>query len=304
MDWPESTEPLIVAFPRGRRRDGGALGGEAVVAEDPLRWTSRYGSLVTTVYGIGTVDGLNEQGLGVHALYLKSTDVGPRDPAKPGLQTGLWAQYLLDQAATVTEALELMDGVQLVMVGARGREATLHLALEDATGDSAVIEFDHGRMVVHHGRQYTVMTNDPSYDQQLEFLAQQDFSKPSRDMPLPGNVNPVDRFQRATYFLALLPDAETARQEVAGVMAIMRNVSVPFGAPYGEFGIYNTEYRTVTDLTRRTYFFELTTSPNVLWVEFDGLTLTEGADPQAIDPYDESLIGNVTSRFTPRQILF
>jgi penicillin V acylase-like amidase (Ntn superfamily) len=24
MDWPESTEPLIVAFPRGQARDGGA----------------------------------------------------------------------------------------------------------------------------------------------------------------------------------------------------------------------------------------------------------------------------------------
>jgi choloylglycine hydrolase len=53
-----------------------------------------------------------------HALYLKSTDVGPRDPALLGPHTGLRAQYLLDQTATVPEALELMDGVQLVMVGA------------------------------------------------------------------------------------------------------------------------------------------------------------------------------------------
>jgi choloylglycine hydrolase len=36
MDWPESTEPLIVAFPRGRRRDGGALAGHPVLAENPL----------------------------------------------------------------------------------------------------------------------------------------------------------------------------------------------------------------------------------------------------------------------------
>lgn len=51
MDWPESTEPLIVAFPRGRQRDRGAAAGNTVVEENPLRWTSRYGSLVTTVYG-------------------------------------------------------------------------------------------------------------------------------------------------------------------------------------------------------------------------------------------------------------
>jgi penicillin V acylase-like amidase (Ntn superfamily) len=304
MDWPESTEPLIVAFPRGRRRDGGAVAGIAVVEQNPLRWTSRYGSLVTTVYGVGTVDGINERGLTAHGLYLRSADFGQRDPAKPRLHAGLWAQYLLDQAETVAEALRLLDDVQVVMISAHGRDATLHLALEDATGDSAILEFDHGRLVVHHGRQYTLMTNDPTYEEQLELLSRQDFSHPSREMPLPGNVNPVDRFQRAAYFLALLPDAQTTRQAVAAVMAIMRNVSVPFGAPYGDFGIYNTEYRTVTDLTRRTYFFELTTSPNVIWTELDGLDLTDGADPQAIDPYDESLIGDVTSRFAPRQIAF
>ena len=92
MDWPESTEPLIVAFPRGRQRDGGAAAGNTVVEENPLRWTSRYGSLVTTVYGIGAIDGVNERGLGVHGLHLISTGistgVGPRDPTKPGLHMG------------------------------------------------------------------------------------------------------------------------------------------------------------------------------------------------------------------------
>ena len=87
-------------------------------------------------------------------------------------------------------------------------------------------------------------------------------------------------------------------------MAIMRNVSVPFGAPYGEFGIYDTEYRTVSDLTQNNYYFELTTSPNTIWIQLDGLNLTEGVQPRAIDPYDESLSGNVTSRFTPHQSAF
>lgn len=304
IDWPKSTEPLVVAFPRGRERDGGAVAGQTVVAQNPLRWTSRYRSLATTVYGIGTVDGLNERGFAAHGLYLQETDFGVRDPSRPGLHAGLWVQYLLDRAASVGEALELLDGIQIVMVTARGHDATIHLALEDVSGDSAVIEFDHGRQVVHHGREFTLMTNDPPYNQQLELLSRQDFSHPSRDMPLPGNVNAVDRFQRAAYYSALMPKPETERQAVASVMAVMRNVSVPFGAPYGEFGVYNTEYRTVTDLTNLRYFFELTTSPNVIWVDFGTLDLPDGADPQAIDPYDETLIGNVTSRFAPRPLPF
>lgn len=121
-------------------------------------------------------------------------------------------------------------------------------------------------------------------------------------MPLPGNVNPVDRFQRAAYYSALLPTPNSQREAIASVMAIMRNVSVPFGAPYGDFGVYNTEYRTVTDLTNRMYFFELTTSPNVVWVDMDRLTL--GDTPVAVDPYDESLIGDITDRFAPREMAF
>ncbi len=74
------------------------------------------------------------------------------------------------------------------------------------------------------------MTNDPTYDEQLKLLSLQDFfSHPSREMPLPGNVNPVDRFQRAAYYSALLPKPGSQREAIAGVMAIMRNVSVPFG---------------------------------------------------------------------------
>ena len=71
-----------------------------------------------------------------------------------------------------------MDGVQLVMVSAHGFDATLHLAIEDADGDSAIMEFDGGGPVIHHGREFTLMTNDPTYDEQLELLAAQDFSHP------------------------------------------------------------------------------------------------------------------------------
>ena len=302
MDWPESTQPTIVAFPRGRQRDGGKVGDIVAVPDNPLRWTSRHPSLVTTVYGIGTVDGFNEAGLGMHALFLKSTDVGARDPGRPGLQMGLFGQYLLDQAGSVADALELIGTFQPVMVEAHGRQATIHFALEDAGGDSAIIEFAEGEPVIHHGREFTIMTNDPTYDEQLDLLAQQDFSNPSSDTPLPGNVNPRDRFQRAAYYSALLTPPVDRRQAVASVMAIMRNVSVPFGAPYHDFGVYNTEYRTVIDLTEKLYFFELSTSPNVIWIDFDALKLD--GQPLEINPYDTTLVGDVTNRLQPQQVPF
>lgn len=297
MDWPESTEPILTVFPRGTHHDGQVVGGKEIIKDNPAKWDSKYGSIVTTLYGIGSADGLNEKGLAVHLLFLEKTDFGPRDPNKLGLPASLWGQYLLDNAATVEEALQLFDNVQVVMVEAHGHKGTLHLAMEDASGDSAIIEYIGGKPVVHHGRQYKIMTNDPTYDQQLALLKDKDFSKPSDSTPLPGNVNAIDRFQRAAYFAALLPEPKTERQAIASILAIVRNASVPFGAPYEEFGVYNTEYRTAADLTNKVYFFELTTSPNVIWADLTKFDLSPGAPIVELNPDDIDLSGDVTGKF-------
>lgn len=303
MDWPESTRPILYAMPAGLARDGGKLGGMTVVKDNPLRWTSKYGSLVAGAYDLGGIDGLNERGLGGHLLYLKSTDYGTRETSKPGLQAGLWLQYALDNAATVNEALALLAPVQIVMVSAHGHQASLHLVLEDAGGDSAIIEYIKGKVKVHHNRDYTVVTNDPPYDEQLALLrkmeAAHEFESVSRDLPLPGNMNPIDRFQRAAFFSRFLPQPKTPRDAIASMFSIMANVSVPFGAPYKDFGTYNTEYRSVTDLTRLVYYFQLTTVPSVSWTKLADLDLRPGAPVLALDPDQVGLAGNTVGHYKP-----
>jgi choloylglycine hydrolase len=298
MDWPESTEPVLTVLPRGMARDGGRLGPATVVTENPARWTSKYGSVVTTIYGVGTADGMNEKGLAVHMLFLTATDFGPRDLGKRGVQAGLWGQYLLDNAATVAEALELMKGIQPVMVSTRGHKSTVHLSIEDSSGDSAIMEYIDGKLRVHHGRQYTVMTNDPPFDQQLANLARFDFRDATRNTPLPGNVNPLDRFVRASFFLQKLPEPKNEREAIAGILAIARNASVPFGAPnYAPGTLYNTEYRTAADLTNRRYFFELTTAPNVVWMELARFNFAAGTPVMTLDPDNIALSGDVSAKF-------
>lgn len=297
MDWPESTMPILTVLPSGMERNGGMAGPEVAVQENPAKWTSKYGSLITSVYGIGTADGVNEKGLAGHMLYLRATDFGARDASKPGIHGGLWLQYLLDQAADVKEALALLEEVQIVMITANGHKSTVHLAIEDASGDSAIIEYLNGKAVVHHGKEFRLMTNDPTYDEQLALLKEHDFSKPSSETKLPGNVNAKDRFQRAAYFTSMLPEPKSEREAIAGILAIARNISVPFGAPYKDFGIYNTEYRTAINLNTRRYFFELTTSPNVLWADLTKFDLKPGAPVMTLDPDNIALSGDVTERF-------
>lgn len=297
MDWPESTQPVLTVFPRGMDRNGGMVGPRELVKDNPAKWNSKYGSLVTTVYGVGSADGVNEKGFSGHMLYLNAADFGPRDASKPALHAGLWLQYLLDNAADVKEALALQEKVQVVMAEANGHKTFVHLAIEDASGNSAIIEFIGGKAVIHQGREYRIMTNDPKYDEQLALLKQFDFSKPTSDTALPGNVNPRDRFQRAAYYAALLPKPKNEREAIAGILAIARNVSVPFGAPYKGFGIYNTEYRTAINLNSRRYFFELTTSPNVIWADLASFKLEPGSPVMILNPDNVELSGNVTDKF-------
>jgi len=59
---------------------------------------------------------------------------------------------------------------------------------------------------------------------------------------VPGNVKATDRFKRAAYFMSVLPDTQGEREAVASMLAIVRNCSVPFRAPYGDFGISTLFY--------------------------------------------------------------
>lgn len=311
MDWPESTEPVLWFLPRGMERDGSKCGLETVVQENPLRWTSKYASLAVGIYGVGTVDGMNEKGLGGHLLYLSKTDFGPRDPRKKGVSAILWLQYMLDQAATVKEALALLKYVQPVLIQAHGHDATIHLALEDKSGDSAIIEYIKGKPKIHQGRQYTVMTNDPPYDEQLALLAKMDFSQPSQDTPVPGNISAADRFQRATYYARFFPEPNNMQEAFATLLAAIRGVSVPFGTPYskkrfqeagfqkGGFPVYNTEYRTVADLTHGVFGFELTTTPNFFWIKFDQFNPEKGQPALSLTPGNIELAGDVSAYFRP-----
>ena len=103
---------------------------------------------------------------------------------------------------------------------------------------------------MHQGREFRVMTNAPEYDKQLERLGSKDFANPTMETQVPGNVNPRDRFQRATYFLSVLTKPTSERAGVAGMFGLIRNASIPFGAPVNG-STFDTEYRTVSNLTAK-----------------------------------------------------
>jgi penicillin V acylase-like amidase (Ntn superfamily) len=292
MDWEQPMPVDLWALPRGIARNGHA-------GKNSFRWVARYGSVVASDNAAS--DGLNEKGLSAHLLWLDESDYGRRDPLRPGLNVGMWAQYFLDNFATVADAVKAAQapGFQVVGMSYQGHDATLHLALHDRSGDTAVIEYVGGQPKVYHGRELRVMTNSPTFDKQLDQLSQ--FQGFGGDKPLPGTTSAADRFARAAYYLQHLPKPADYRQAVAGVLSVMRNVSQPFStsAP-GRPEISATRWRTVSDLTNRIYFFESTTSPNIVWVQLDRINFGKGQPVKRVAlKTNPDLVGDVTARLRP-----
>jgi len=301
MDWTEKMGTKLYVFPKG-------IGHEGLVDENPLKWTSKYGSVVTTVWDCATVDGINDAGLNANLLYLAETKYGERDPARPGLAVGLWAQYFLDNFATVAEAVKAANSFQVcpfeIVHKGVAVDAPVHLSLADASGDSAVIEILDGKAVIHHGPQFTVMTNSPTYDQQLVLLKQ--YEGLGGEKPIPGTMEAEDRFARGAFYLTKLPEKpDSYREAVAGVLSIMRNMATPLGAnDPTRPNISATLWRTISDLTNKRYYFEFTNMPNVVWIDLDNLNLKEGAPVQMFDlASDIEASGEVSGEFKPAKPL-
>ena len=225
-DWAEDPRTNLWAFPRGIAHSG--LSGDA----NSLSWTSKYGSVTASFYDLATLEGLNEQGLVAELQWLTEADYGKRDPKLPGLSLSLWAQFMLDNFATVDEAVAAMEKhdfqiVPMQHVPGTDAVATVHLSLSDATGDSALVEIvDGGRLRIYHDRKYTVMTNSPPFPQQLANLKR--YQAFGGTEPLPGTNEPADRFVRAAYYVQNLPQPKDLRETIAGILSIMRNVAQPF----------------------------------------------------------------------------
>jgi len=167
MDWVEDPGSEVWVFPRGMKRNGAAGPGS-------LEWTSRYGSAVVSFYGIAAVDGINEKGLVANTLYLVESDYGRSAAGRPNMSIACWTQYVLDSFATVNEAVAALEKEPFTVIAPilpNGEPGVGHMAISDPTGDSAILEYVKGKLVVHHGRQFQVMTNSPTFDQQLALNA-------------------------------------------------------------------------------------------------------------------------------------
>ncbi len=294
MDWAEDPDTDLWSFPRGLGRDGGAGPGS-------VKWTAKYGSVSASFYNIGTVDGMNDAGLVANALYLVESDYGDaKASGKPLISIGAWTQYALDNYATVAEAVDALTKEPFAIVAPElpnGRKAGGHLSLADASGDSAIFEYLGGKLVIHHDRKYTVMTNSPTFDQQLAINT---YWKGVNGLNfLPGTISSPDRFVRMSWSLSAAPKEKDPRLAVATAFSLIRAISVPLGlADPDKPNIAATIWRTVSDTDAGRYFFESAYSPSIFWVDLAKLKLAPGSAPAKLALSGRPILaGEVSDKF-------
>ena len=296
LDWREPIPTSLRIFPRGEKH---------VSYDDPtcnLEWVSKYGSVTAISYDMGIGEGMNEVGLAVNVLYLPGSvyELPNGQEHRKKLSSSVWPQFFLDQFATVEEAMKVVKQ-DLVYIDAPsmpgGSAATLHLAMSDSTGNCAVIEYKDGVLQTHEGPEYNVLTNAPFYDQ---MLAVRNYWKEVGGMNmLPGTNRSTDRFSRASFYRSLLSKDLKHRQALASVFGIIRNCAVPAGISIPDSPeISTTQWFSLCDQTQMVYYFQLTASPCVVWVDLKKAKLKEGSPQTTLTLTDDGTqVGDVTSKF-------
>jgi hypothetical protein len=107
----------------------------------PEGFTNQYLALSGLFFAL---DGINEKGLAVADLMAGDEAVTHQETGKPALTTTSAISYLLKNAATVDEALELLRGIDMHSdIG-----SAHHYAIADASGKSVVVEYVDNEIVV------------------------------------------------------------------------------------------------------------------------------------------------------------
>jgi len=143
------------------------------------------------------------------------------------------------------------------------KNLAVHLAVQDPSGDSAIIEYVKGKLVIHHGPEYRVMTNDPNYDEMIERMKQYEAFGGTK--PLPGDsLEGEYRFARLAAYYKYLPDPKNYIEAVAGPMSLLRIAQVPFRDPAREPGNDQGIWARLIDIVCNSAQLDMNGEPNAI----------------------------------------
>ncbi|MCK5799100.1 MAG: linear amide C-N hydrolase [Deltaproteobacteria bacterium] len=187
----------------------------------PAHWTSRFGSVTFNQYGRELpLGGINERGLVVEILWLASARYGNLNAHQQTVNELSFIQYLLDTAATTSDAIVAASQLQIARAYAR-----VHYLVCDRGGRCATLEHLGGRLEVHHGPalNWPLLTNTTYRVAQRHLATHRGFGGKKT---IPKNSTSLSRFVRAASLLRTAAKVHGIKALVARAFSILKSVRV------------------------------------------------------------------------------
>lgn len=296
LDWKTPIPTNLYVYPRGMEKKGSNEPGA-------VTWTSVYGAVYAVGYDGGITEGMNEMGLVINGLFCKGTVYADAETqGRPPMSLAMFVGWLLDMNATTQEVIDVLTAHYFSISGATfdgGTVSTLHWGITDPTGHSAILEFDHGKVMIHDMGNYRAMTNDPQWPAMTAIIDY--WEKIGGQHMLPGTVSSPDRCVRANYFAHHVEQVADADLGVSITRSIIANVSVPYTYMIeGEPNLSSTQWRSFADLRDRRYYFDIVTNLGVYYVDLTKLDLYAGAPVLKLDTSKETRIVGCANKYLKR----
>lgn len=294
MEFGMPLNSQLMISPRGYKFQGIGVDGKAGTG---LNWTSKYAVAGMNVLGLPTyADGMNEKGLVGGLLNAPFTaqyqDVSQADSAN-SINSSQILLFALTNFATVDE---VKAGFEKIFVNCstvaeyKNQTPPIHVPLHDANGNSIVIEYIKGKLVITDNPTH-VCTNDPVIAEQFNNIGNYanltnieqnplvingtTYQSPSSGnglRGLPGDYLSMSRFIRALFLSKSVPTKYSTEQMVNAAWHITGSFDIPPGAitltadnPYGGGvdGIEISEWIVVADAKNMIYNIKMFETTNV-----------------------------------------
>lgn len=295
-----------VAHPRGEKWSTDAPGGKP-----GIYWTSKYGFVALGIFGNG-VDGMNEAGLSVGALYLPGytqyqDEAAAKHPDKALalLDVAAWMLGNFETAAQVKEAVQKVFVWGKPLKEAQGQVFPLHISVYDATGHGIVIEYVKEGVRIYDHADLGVLTNSPPFDWQLlnirNYLniraaevapVKQDdtvLAPPSQGsgaQGLPGEWTSPARLVRAWFMQRYAKPAENATTGVNLAAHLLNDVDIPLGEiRRADNSFEDSDYTmwiVIKDLKNKMLYFRTYENLQLRAIDLKKLDMKPGAPKKAM----------------------
>lgn len=274
LDFLVPADGMVVVNRRGISKQNDRTG----IDGNRIKWVSKYGSVTFNLVGVGYVwGGMNEAGLVVTMQEEMSAEY-PQPDKRPPFDPSVWFQYILDNYATVEEAIAATHSVRMESAYPRPQ----HCLLADAKGGSAALEYRDGKLVVYTGKTLPVKA-----------IANMPYARAVKAMERGGAPwwwsNPGRSAERVAIAAKRIQNYNP--QTDTNTTAHVGNTLVQVADQY-------TQWSIIFNIQKRKVWFRTTRKESMKYFKFDDIDFSCGAPALILDIHTD-LKGNIGKSFQP-----